>query len=118
MNAERDRPIDEVQQGPVGDAPKMIDDDYLGDGVYASFDGYYIVLDLRAQDSTTRIALEPQVLEALDRYRARVRRRAGADERTPTIAECILDANPPMGHVELARLKQQVRDEQQNGEHR
>ena len=51
----------------------LIDDDYLGDGVYASFDGYHIVLDLRAQDNTTRIALEPPVLTALDRFRARVR---------------------------------------------
>ena len=47
----------------------MSEDTYLGDGVYASFDGYQIILDLRAQDSTTRIALEPQVLEALDRYK-------------------------------------------------
>lgn len=46
------------------DAPE----EYLGDGVYASFDGYHIVLDLRGQDSTTRIALEPAVLKALNRY--------------------------------------------------
>lgn len=44
-------------------------DKYLGDGVYASYDGYYIWLDLRAQDSTTRIALEPAVLAQLDAYR-------------------------------------------------
>ena len=44
-------------------------DEYLGDGVYASYDGYHIVLDLRGQDSTTRIALEPQVLNALYHYR-------------------------------------------------
>jgi hypothetical protein len=48
-----------------------IEDTYLGDGVYASFDGYHIVLDLRAQ-GTDRIALEPQVLEALDAYRKRI----------------------------------------------
>lgn len=50
----------------------MMEDEYLGDGVYASFDGYHIVLDLRRGDSTTRIALGPQVLEALDHYKARV----------------------------------------------
>ena len=44
-------------------------DAYLGDGVYASFDGYHIWLDLRAQDLTTRIALEPSVLVAFDMYR-------------------------------------------------
>ena len=51
---------------------KLIEDRYLGDGVYASHDGYHIVLDLRAQDSTTRIALEPQVLDSLDNYRKAV----------------------------------------------
>lgn len=38
---------------------------YLGDGVYASFDGYQIWLDLRGQDDTTRIALEPAAFDAL-----------------------------------------------------
>ena len=51
---------------------KIIEDEYLGDGVYASFDGYHIALDLRGQDSTTVIEMEPQVLEAFDRYRARL----------------------------------------------
>ena len=41
---------------------KPIEDRYLGDGVYASFDGDYIWLDLRGQDTTTEIALEPAVL--------------------------------------------------------
>ena len=43
-------------------------DRYLGDGVYASFDGYHIILDLRGQDSTTRIALEPEVIDNFDKY--------------------------------------------------
>ena len=46
----------------------MLEDTYLGDGVYASFDGYHIVLDLRGQDDTTKIALEPEVLNALVKY--------------------------------------------------
>lgn len=41
---------------------------YLGDSVYASFDGYHIWLDLRAQDATTRIALEPAVLVELNTF--------------------------------------------------
>lgn len=49
----------------------MISDEYLGDGVYASFDGYHIVLDLRAQDSTTRIALEPRVMRLLKEFEQR-----------------------------------------------
>ncbi len=51
----------------------LIDDDYLGDGVYASCEDRSIVLDLRAQDDTTRIVLEPMVLAQLDRYRERLR---------------------------------------------
>lgn len=53
---------------------------YLGDGVYASFDGYAIVLDLRGQDDTTRIVLEPDVLRALDRYRQALAPAAGAEQ--------------------------------------
>ena len=41
---------------------------YLGDGVYASTDGYNIILDLRAQDNTTKIYLEPSVLRALNEF--------------------------------------------------
>lgn len=44
---------------------------YLGDGVYATYDGYQIVLDLRGQDSTTKIAMEPAVFEELVRFACR-----------------------------------------------
>lgn len=50
---------------------ETIEDRYLGDGVYASFDGYHIVLDLRKQDASV-IALEPKVLARLDAFRADV----------------------------------------------
>jgi len=53
---------------------------YLGDGVYATYDGYHIVLDLRGQDSTTRIALEPSVLEALFMFRRKLMEDAKAEE--------------------------------------
>ena len=48
---------------------KLIQDTYLGDGVYASFDGYHVWLDLRVQNPANRIALEPEVLDALWQYR-------------------------------------------------
>lgn len=54
---------------------KLIEDDYLGDGVYASYDGFQIVLDLRAQPQLghiCRIALESSVLDALIGYRDRI----------------------------------------------
>lgn len=41
---------------------------YLGDGVYAVFDGQRIVLDLRGQDSTTKIVLEPEVFDELNKF--------------------------------------------------
>jgi hypothetical protein len=47
-------------------------DVYLGDGVYASYDGYVIWLDLRGQDSTTKIGLEPEVLNNLVEYGRKV----------------------------------------------
>ena len=65
---------------------KLIEDRYLGDGVYASFDGYHILLDLRAQDSTTRIGLEPPVLDSLWQYRRDIQsaiERAQAEPTTP-----------------------------------
>lgn len=60
-----------------------VPDSYLGDGVYASFDGFNIWLDLRGQDDTTKIALEPQVLEALDGFRAAVRKTIKAELDLP-----------------------------------
>ncbi len=46
----------------------MENERYLGDGVYASFDGYQIWLDTRAQFPVNRIALEPSVYQALIKY--------------------------------------------------
>ena len=47
------------------DDPK---DEYIGDGVYASHDGFHLWLDIRGQ-SDCRIALEPACLDRLDKYR-------------------------------------------------
>lgn len=45
-----------------------MEDRYLGDGVYASFDGFGVVLDLRGQDNTTRICMEPSVIAAFNKF--------------------------------------------------
>lgn len=45
---------------------KLEDRAYLGDGVYAKFDGFHIWLWTLSGD---RVALEPEVLTALDTYR-------------------------------------------------
>ena len=49
-----------------------IKDRHLGDGVYASYDGYHIWLDLREQDAS-RIALEPEVFIKLQVFAADIR---------------------------------------------
>ena len=45
---------------------------YLGDGVYATTDGYHIWLDTRAQEPVHRIALEPEVFNALVAYHDKI----------------------------------------------
>jgi len=49
---------------------------YLGDGVYATFDGYQVwVWTSNGIRESERIALEPEVLDALNRYDAQCRKR-------------------------------------------
>lgn len=45
---------------------EAINSQYLGDGVYVAFDGYHIWLQTQEGN---KIALEPVVLEQLDKYR-------------------------------------------------
>jgi hypothetical protein len=54
---------------------------YLGDGVYASFDGYYIWLRADGPNAgdVNRIALEPVVYAALVRYESELASRNGED---------------------------------------
>jgi hypothetical protein len=52
---------------------KQNDPTYLGDGVYASFDGYQIWLETERGDGAWhRIALEPPVMTALVAYAGRI----------------------------------------------
>jgi hypothetical protein len=53
----------------------MTDDqqpEYLGDGVYATFDGYQIWLRVNDHRSPPLVALEPSVMVALARYADKV----------------------------------------------
>jgi hypothetical protein len=45
--------------------------EYLGDGVYASFDGYYIWLAANHSDNKV-IAIEPDIFEKLIQYRIKI----------------------------------------------
>lgn len=47
-------------------------DEYLGDGVYASFDGWHIWLRADGPNGAHRIALDSSVFAALLTYRDRV----------------------------------------------
>jgi hypothetical protein len=49
----------------------MIEPRYLGDGVYASFDGFHIWLGLHAGEQL--IALEPAVMAALSDFNLNIR---------------------------------------------
>ncbi len=47
---------------------------YLGDGVYASFDGYYIWLRTEREGSWHEIALEPEVYANLKEFVTKLRK--------------------------------------------
>ncbi len=56
---------------------------YLGDGVYAMCDGYHIILELSAQEPKHRIALEPAVMAALQKYETALREFVKAKNSEP-----------------------------------
>jgi hypothetical protein len=56
---------------------KRLYEEYLGDGLYADFDGYQVILSANdrvdGSGSTDRVALEPGVTDAFIRYIHRLR---------------------------------------------
>lgn len=42
--------------------------EYIGDGVYASTDGYHVMLHLGHHEAEPLVGLEPEVLAALNTY--------------------------------------------------
>jgi len=48
-----------------GDLPRPGVEEYLGDGLYASFDGWHIVLRAPRADGDHAVALEPEVFQAM-----------------------------------------------------
>lgn len=53
--------------------------EYLGDAVYASYDGWHIWLHLNDHRSPGMIALEPDVFARLIKYRDSLQRLVAAD---------------------------------------
>jgi len=64
---------DEIERQGQEEDPDM-EDEYLGDGVYASFDGYQIWLKTERETGWHEIALEPPVFERLLEYRQNLAR--------------------------------------------
>jgi hypothetical protein len=54
--------------------------DYLGDGVYAHFDGYSIGLSVNTHRDEPAVWLEPQVLAALNQFAQRMIQQVQADD--------------------------------------
>jgi len=60
---------------------------YLGDSVYANFDGYHIILTTEngyPDDPRNRIALEPAVLSALNQYRDAIMAERMQNDESPS----------------------------------
>lgn len=57
-----------------------MNEEYLGDGLYASFDGWSIWLRAPREDGNHRVALEPAVYVALLEYAKKVTRRPEAED--------------------------------------
>lgn len=78
--------------------------EYLGDAVYASFDGYHIWLTT-GDGNDQRIALEPSVFRGLVEYEARLRcmltaQRTDAAPRFCAMEDC--DQEPSIGSPHCA----------------
>ena len=59
--------------------------EYLGDSVYAVFDGYHVVLTTEnglPHDPSNRIALEPSVIRALNNYVQAIRKEREAQNES------------------------------------
>lgn len=63
--------------GTANDNPMAPASRYLGDGVYASFDGWHITLSLGEHTAPQVVALEPEVFAALCSYAGAINRHYG-----------------------------------------
>lgn len=52
--------------------PNGKEESYLGDGVYAWFDGYQIWIKTERENGWCEIALEPKVFDKLNEYKQRI----------------------------------------------
>jgi hypothetical protein len=57
----------------AGAAKEMSEETYLGDGLFASFDGWQIMLRAPREHGDHVVYLEPPVLDAFERFVAKLR---------------------------------------------
>lgn len=70
---------DDNELGPdPAEEDDMPEEVYLGDGLYASFDGYMITLRAPREGGDHHVGLEPEVLDAFERFVAAIRARRAA----------------------------------------
>ena len=50
-----------------------VDDEYIGDGLYASFDGCHFVLRAQRENGEHWVGLEPEVLHRFNQYAEKVK---------------------------------------------
>lgn len=53
---------------PEGSACQMDKIQYIGDGVYAEYDGYSVLLRVGSHENEVAVVLEPEVLKALWKF--------------------------------------------------
>ena len=72
---------------------------YLGDSVYAEFDGFQIILTTNngyPDDPRNTIALEPSVFEALLQYKAKISNNTKpSSQLDPDVKDAIFEQAPP-----------------------
>jgi len=55
-------------------SPQLDHEEYIGDGVYATFDGYHVILKTQRESGVHWIALDPAVMQSLNWYAERMHR--------------------------------------------
>ena len=63
-----------------------MNEDYLGDGLYVSFDVYQFILRAPRPEGDHYVALEPEVLAAFLKYVDRVKEAVRQDESSQEVA--------------------------------
>jgi hypothetical protein len=81
----------------------------LGDGLYVSFNGSQVILRVPRAEGDHRVALEPDVMIALQRYLADLARKHPELRRRSSTSPQLPPAQPPAVWVELREKMTRLR---------